>query len=460
MCEQPGLGRLVCVWPRLHRKRWRGSLDGFPWQGLPCRRLLREFVTHHKVKQRLVGDGVRVVIVSELSMGDIIGPRSGVVPTEDPKVHLNFLIYPFGLPIRLGVVGSGEGEVVFQEFPESSSEGGSELGASVRDDFVVEAKVEVYFVEKECGDAFSSDVFLRGTENHPLCKPMVDHDQERIETGRDREVSDEVAGDLLERAGCRGVNGGEWWDGGMGISLVLLAGCTAFNVFVDVGGKARPPEFCRDELMGFQVARVSGTFVVMATLENSMMEGVVIWDIDTTLIGQDARVDLPIGEVGTEGKRDVVVHGLEGLKDEGVTCGGRLDTVGEGDVNNIDKEGWRKESNSIIVVVRVGREVGTAREGVRTGKEFSRDVDHFQVEVSKVDEPMSLPSVEVLGGTEVSEVFMVGEDLDREGGSVEVVVPRFQGADDGEEPSVIDVVVLFCWGERLGEVGTGMPFAI
>ena len=73
---------------------------------------------------------------------------------------------------------------------------------------------------------------------------------------------------------------------------------------------------------------------------------------------------------------------------------------------------------------------------------------------------MSLPSVEVLGGTEVSEVLMVGEDLDREGGSVEVVVPRFQGADDSEELSVIDVVVLFCWGERLGEVGTGMPFAI
>ena len=41
-------------------------------------------ITHHKVKQELIGDGVRAVIVSEFSMGDIISPRSRVIPTEDP----------------------------------------------------------------------------------------------------------------------------------------------------------------------------------------------------------------------------------------------------------------------------------------------------------------------------------------------------------------------------------------
>ena len=50
-------------------------------------------------------------------------------------------------------------------------------------------------------------------------------------------------------------------------------------------------------------------------------------------------------------------------------------------------------------------------------------MDHFQVEVGEVNEPTGLSSVEVLGGTEVGEVFVVGEDLDREGGSVEVVAP-------------------------------------
>ena len=97
--------------------------------------------------------------------------------------------------------------------------------------------------------------------------------------------------------------------------------------------------------------------------------------------------------------------------------------MGEGDVNNIDEERWGKESNSIIVIVGVGKEVRMAREGIRAGKEFSWDVDHFQVEVSEVNEPTGLSSVEVLGGTEVDEVLMVGEDLDWEGGYMEVVLP-------------------------------------
>ena len=124
-----------------------------------------------------------------------------------------------------------------------------------------------------------------------------------------------------------------------------------------------------------------------------------------------------------EGKRDVVIHGLEGLEDKGVARQGRLDMVGEGDVNDIDEERWRKEGNSVIVVVGVGKEVGMAREGVRAGEEFAWDMDHFQVEVCKVDKPMGLSSVEVLGGMEVGEVLMVGEDLDWEGGSMEVVPP-------------------------------------
>ena len=68
--------------------------------------------------------------------------------------------------------------------------------------------------------------------------------------------------------------------------------------------------------------------------------------------------------------------------------------------------------------------------------------------------------VEGLGETEVGEIFMVSEDLYRERGSVEVVLPTLQGMDDGKEFSVIDVIVSFCQGERLGEVGTGVPFAV
>ena len=68
--------------------------------------------------------------------------------------------------------------------------------------------------------------------------------------------------------------------------------------------------------------------------------------------------------------------------------------------------------------------------------------------------------VEVLGLTEVRQVLVVSEDLDREWGTVEVMPPGLQGVDDGEELLVIDVVIVFCWDEQLGEVGTGVPIAI
>ena len=289
----------------------------------------------------------------------------------------------------------------------------------------MKAETEVYFVEKECGDAFGGDVFLCGAENHPLSKPMVDHDQKGIEAGGRGEVGDKVAGDLLEGAGCGGANGGERWDGRVGVGLVLLAGGTALDIFADVGGKAGPSEFRHDELSSFEVAGVTSTFMVVTSLENGVAEGIIVGDVDTALIGQDACFDLPVGEAGTEGERDIIVHGLEGLENERIARQSRLDAMGEGYVDNINEERWGKESNSVVVIIGLGEEIRTTRKGIRAGEELPWDVDHFQVKVCEVDEPAGLSSVEVLGGTEVGEVFMVGEDLDWEGGSVEVVLPRF-----------------------------------
>ena len=121
------------------------------------------FVTHHEVKQRLVGDQMRAMVVSEFSMGDVVSPRFRVVPTEDLEVRFDFLVYSFNFSIQLRVVGHGEGEVVFHELSKFASKGRCELGALVGYDFVVEAKAEVDFVEKECSDSFGSNVFLCGT---------------------------------------------------------------------------------------------------------------------------------------------------------------------------------------------------------------------------------------------------------------------------------------------------------
>ena len=76
-------------------------------------------------------------------------------------------------------------------------------------------------------------------------------------------------------------------------------------------------------------------------------------------------------------------------------------------------------------------------------------MDHFEIEVGEVDEPVRLLVIEQLGLAEVGEVLVIHKDLYWEGGAMEVVAPRFQGADDREEFSVIDVVVSFGRRERL-----------
>ena len=72
-------------------------------------------------------------------------------------------------------------------------------------------------------------------------------------------------------------------------------------------------------------------------------------------VGQDACFNLPVRKVGAKGERGILVHGLESLEDEQGTSRGRFNAVGESYVNDIDEEGWGKESNSIIVIIRMGK---------------------------------------------------------------------------------------------------------
>ena len=76
-------------------------------------------------------------------------------------------------------------------------------------------------------------------------------------------------------------------------------------------------------------------------------------------------------------------------------------------------------------------------------------MDDFEVKISEVEQPSCLVTVEVLCLTEVRQILVICEDLYGEGGTVEVMPSGLQGLDDGEEFSVVDVVVSFCWDERL-----------
>ena len=78
------------------------------------------------------------------------------------------------------------------------------MGATIRNDFVEKSEAKEDFVEKEGGEPFGSDRFLGRAKNYPLCKPMVDHDQEGIEARGNGEIRDKVTGNLLEGTGGDG----------------------------------------------------------------------------------------------------------------------------------------------------------------------------------------------------------------------------------------------------------------
>ena len=148
----------------------------------------------------MICDRVEVVIVGEFGIRDFVCPGTRVGPAKDLKVCLNFLVNTFCFTVRLRVIGGGEGEVIIEELSKFLSEDGCELWTTIGDDFVIKSEVQVDFVEEEGGYPLSGDRFLGGAENYPLSKAMVDHNQQRVKAKGNREVSDEVTGDLLERA--------------------------------------------------------------------------------------------------------------------------------------------------------------------------------------------------------------------------------------------------------------------
>ena len=187
----------------------------------------------------------------------------------------------------------------------------------------------------------------------------------------------------------------------MCVNLVLLAKGTALDIAVDEGSESGPPKFGGDQLACFQEAGVASGVMVVATLEDGTAKRVIRGDIDTAFVSEDTGFDLPVCEPGTEGEGNVFVHGLESLKNEGITRGCGFNAMGEGGVDQVDKKGQQEEGDVGVVEVIRGEKIRAVGKGIRSREEFSGDVDHFKVKVSKVNKPTCLAAVKCLGLSEI-----------------------------------------------------------
>ena len=107
----------------------------------------------------------------------------------------------------------------------------------------------------------------------------------------------------------------------MCVRLVLLACGTAFDIFAYKLRETRPPKFSSHELAGFEITRMTGGFMVVAACEDGATEGILWGNIDTTFVGQDVVIKLPVQEVRPEGSRDVFQGSLQVLEDKRVGLG-------------------------------------------------------------------------------------------------------------------------------------------
>ena len=96
-------------------------------------------------------------------------------------------------------------------------------------------------VEQKLGYSCSIHGFGARGENYPLTKAMVNNDHDRVKTIDQRKVSDEIDGEVLEGVRALKGKGGDGWDHRMDEDLVCLVSHAARNIFLDIGGKARPP---------------------------------------------------------------------------------------------------------------------------------------------------------------------------------------------------------------------------
>jgi len=130
---------------------------------------------------------------------------------KDPKVGFQFLINPFGLAISLRVVGSRKSNVIGKESGQFLCKGRGKLWTMVQDDFVVETKAGEDIFEKQSSNTSGIDGFGTRDENHPLYKPMVDHDQNRVkleESRRSMIISQEICWNRWEAENKMGLSPG------------------------------------------------------------------------------------------------------------------------------------------------------------------------------------------------------------------------------------------------------------
>ena len=157
--------------------------------------------------------------------------------------------------------------------------------------------------------------------------------------------------------------------------------------------------------------------VVMVAGHDRVAQVSIGGDIDAVLVSQNAGVVVPVRKAGAESGGSSTRESMEGIKDQWVRSRGGAEFVGEGGIDDVDKECVREQGDCLIVCVGSGDMVWPAGQGVRGTEIFTRDVFKSEVVFRQVKQPPGLASVQVARLAEVSKIFVVCKDQNCGGGA-------------------------------------------
>ena len=104
--------------------------------------------------------------------------------------------------------------------------------------------------------------------------------------------------------------------------------------------------------------------------------------------------------------------------------------------------------------------IWSVRQGVRSTEILAQYVLKGEIKFRQVKQPPGLLVIQIVRLVEVGQVLVISKDLDCGGGTEKVVVPGIQCSHDGEQFSVVDVIVALSGAKCLGQIGTRTPFVI
>ena len=128
--------------------------------------------------------------------------------------------------------------------------------------------------------------------------------------------------------------------------------------------------------------------------------------------------------------------------------------TGEREIQRVDDYGFRQDGS--ISIVPCGVQVIPPGESVSRSHVSPRGDLPDQIKVLKKEGPASLSAREFARVLEIRKIFVVSEDRDRVRSSLQVLFPFDKCKDNGEELSIIYVVVALGGGEGLGKVSAGV----